>query len=227
MLESLQNLQRQLIEYWNSTDKKKKIYIIAISVFVVLGLTLAILFFTRTQYEVLYGNLSLKDMGQITTRLDEMGIEWKSSEDQRTILVPAKAKSKAKIDLANYGLPNEGYSYTDAFNDSTWTMTDYDKKERMKLALRSELASKISEISGIMSAEVFISEKENTNFVLGDENSKTTASIYIEKSGNNQLSGEKVNSIKHLVASAVTMDVEDVKVIDDDAAPKSKFLFIL
>ncbi len=216
MLESLQNLRRQLTEYWGSADKKKKLKIISISLVIVLGLTLAILYFTRTQYEVLYGNLSLKDMGQITTRLDEMNIVWKSSDDQRTILVPSDVKNKAKIELANYGLPKEGYSYIDAFNDSTWTMTDYDKKQREKLALRSELASKISEISGIMSADVFISEKEDTSFILDNDDRKTTASIYIEKSSNNPLSAEKVNSIKHLVAAAVTMDVEDVKVIDDD-----------
>lgn len=216
MLESLKNLQKQLTEYWNSTDNKKKIQIGAISLFVILGITFAILYFTRTQYEVLYGNLSLKDMGQVTARLDEMGISWQSSDDQRSILVPAEDKGKAKIELANYGLPKEGYSYTDAFNDSTWTMTDYDKKQREKLALRSELATKISEISGIMSADVFISEKENTSFILDDEESKTTASIYIEKSSSNPISAEKVNAIKNLVASAVTMNVEDVKVIDDD-----------
>lgn len=216
MIESLQNLQRQLTEYWGSIDKKKKIKIGATSLIVIFGLTAIILYFTRTQYEILYTNLSLKDMGQISMRLDEMGISWKSSDDQRSILVPAQVKNKAKIELANYGLPKEGYSYTDAFNDSSWTMTDYDKKERMKLALRSELSSKISEISGILSAEVFISEKEDTNFILDNENSKTTASIYIEKSGNSPLSAEKVNSIKHLVANAVTMNVEDVKIIDDD-----------
>lgn len=216
MLDSLRNLQEQLIEYWKSIEKNKKIKIVAISFVLILTITAGLLYLTRTKYEVLYGNLSLKDMAEVSARLDEMGITWKSSDDQRSILVAAEDKSRAKIELANYGLPKEGYTYTDAFNDSSWTMTDYDKKQREKLALRSELASKISDISGIASAEVFISEKESTSFILENEDTKTTASVYIEKSSRNPISAEKVNSIKHLVASAVTMNVEDVTVIDDD-----------
>lgn len=216
VVESLQKMQNQLTEYWGSMDKKKKIRLISASLILILSLTVLILMLTRTKYSVLYGDLTLKDMGEITTRLDEMGISWKTGDNQRSIMVPEKLKSKVKIELATYGLPKDGYDYIDAFNDTSWTMTEYDKKERMKLALRSQLASKISEIDGILSAEVFINEKESTNFVLQNDDTKTTASIYIEKTGNQPLSLEKVNSIKHLVAGAVTMEPEDVRVIDDE-----------
>ena len=90
--------------------------------------------FTRTKYEVLYQDLSLKDTSEITKKLDEMGVKWKTpSNDTTTILVPSDMKNKIKIELASDRLPKEGYSFLDAFNDSSWTMTDYDKKERMKL----------------------------------------------------------------------------------------------
>ena len=216
MLESLKKLQEQLIEYWTSLDKKKKIKILSTSLIVLVSFTLLILMLTRTKYSVLYGDLSLNDVGEITTKLDEMDVSWKTSNNQRSILVPEKMKNKIKIELATYGLPKDGYDYLDAFNDASWTMTEYDKKQRMKLADRSKLASKISEIDGILSAEVFINEKESTNFVLDNDDTKTTASIYIETRGSQPISLEKVNSIKHLVAGAVTMDPEDVTVIDDD-----------
>lgn len=215
MLESFKKLQERLIEYWTSMNKKKKISLVSISVITLLTFTIIILMLTRTKYSILYGDLSLKDMGQITTRLDEMGVSWKTSTNHRSILVPEKIKSKVKIELATYGLPKDGYDYMDAFNDTSWTMTEYDKKQRMKLADRSQLASKISEIDGILSADVFIKEKENTNFILQNDDSKTTASIYIETMGNQPISLEKVNSIKHLVSGAVNMEPEDVVVIDD------------
>lgn len=214
--ESIHKLKTQVIEHWKEMDKKKKIKLAFISLFVIFAVTALILMLTRKPYEVLYGDLSLKDMGQITTKLDEMGVIWKTGEDQKSILVPAENKNRIKIELATYGLPKEGYTYMDAFNDSSWTMTDYDKKQRMKKADESELASTISEIDGIHSAEVFIEQKEATNFVLDNDDNKTTASVFIVKSDNRPISPEKVKAIKHLVASSINMIPEDVKVVDNE-----------
>jgi len=206
----------KITEYWKSLEKKKKLGIIVTSVFSFLVITALIITLTRTKYEVLYSNLSLKDMGQITAKLDEMGVPWKSSDDQKSILVPADIKNRVKIELATYGLPKEGYTYMDAFEDMTWTMTDFDRKQRLKKAKESELASVISEIDGIHSAEVFIDEKDTTNFVLDSEDNKTTASVFIVKSDNRQISADKVKAIKHLVAGSINMKPEDVRVIDDE-----------
>ncbi|CAK7020279.1 flagellar M-ring protein FliF [Tissierella sp. P1] len=217
MQESIHKVSLQLTEYWKEMDKKKKIRLVLISLFIIFAVTALILTLTRTKYEVLYGDLSLKDMGQITTKLDEMGTPWKTGDDQKSILVPAESKNRIKIELATYGLPKEGYTYMDAFNDSSWTMTDYDKKQRMKLALQSELASTISEIDGIHSAEVYIAEKETTNFILNNnDDDKTTASVFIVKDSGGKLSGEKVKAIKHLISGPINIDPENVRVVDDE-----------
>ncbi len=216
MQETLNKYIAKITEYWKSLEKKKKIGIIATGLFSILVITALVITLTRTKYEVLYSNLSLKDMGQITAKLDEMGVTWKSSDDQRSILVPAELKNRVKIELATYGLPKEGYTYMDAFDDMTWTMTDFDKKQRLKKAKESELASVISEIDGIHSAEVFIDEKDNSSFILDNEDNRTTASVFIVKSGSQQISSDKVKAIKHLVAGSVNMRPEDVRVIDDE-----------
>lgn len=216
MQETIQKISLQLTEYWKEMDKKKRSRLVGISLFVILALTALIFGLTRTKYEVLYNNLSLKDMGQITAKLDEMGTQWKTGDDQKSILVPAEMKNRVKIELATYGLPKEGYNYMDAFNDSNWTMTDYDKRQRFKKAKESELASVISEIDGIYSADVFLDIKESNSFIINNDDNKTTASIFIVKSDSRQLSAEKVKAIKHLVAGSVNMYPEDVRVIDDE-----------
>ena len=142
MGETIQQMRNQLNEYWQGLDKSKRNKILIISVIILLSIIILSIILTRPKYEVLYEDLSLKDMAQITKKLDELGIKWKtpSKDNTTTILVPAEMKNKIKIELASYGLPKEGYSFMDAFNDSSWTMTDYDKKERMKYALQSELS---------------------------------------------------------------------------------------
>jgi len=216
MEESIHKINVQLTEYWKEMENKKKIKLVLVSLFVIFAVTAIIFTLTRTKYEVLYSNLSLKDMGQITSKLDEMGTLWKTSDDQKSILVPKDSKNRVKIELATYGLPKEGYTYADAFSDSSWTMTDYDKKQRMKRALESELASTIADIDGIYSAEVYIAEKETSNFVLNNDDNETTASVFIVKSGNKQLNAEKVNAIKRLVSGPISIDPQNVSVVDDE-----------
>ena len=216
MEESLNKMRQQLTSFWEETDKKKKIRLGIIVLIVIAVVTTLILVLTSTKYEVLYGDLSLKDMGQITTKLDEMTIKWKTGDDQKSILVPAEDKSRVKIELASYGLPKEGYSFMDAFSDSSWTMTDYDKKQRMKLALESELSSTIGEIEGVHSAKVYLEEKETTNFVLNNDDTKGTASVFIVRSDNRSLSNDKVNAIRNLVAGPININPENVTVVDDE-----------
>ena len=217
MQESLQKLRLKLLEYWTSMEKKRKLSLIITSLFVLLVITALIFSLTRTKYEILYSDLNLKDMGQITAKLDEMGVAWKSDSDNKNILVPAESKNRVKIELATYGLPKEGYSFMDAFNDSSWTMTDYDKKQRLKHALQSELANTIAEIDGIRSAEVFISEKETTNFVLNNDDNTITASVFITKFDSKPLANEKVKAIKQLIAGPINnLDPVNVSVIDEE-----------
>lgn len=218
MEKTIQQLRNQLNDYWQEADKKKKVKLITIGVIIILSIVILTLIFARTKYEVLYQDLSLKDMSEITKKLDELGIPWKtpSKDDTTTILVPADIKNKVKIELASYGLPKEGYSFLDAFNDTSWTMTDYDKKQRMKLALQSELSATISEIDGIESATVYINEKEDTGFVLSDYGSETTASVKITRSDNRPLKGETVLAIQHLVASSINTVPENVHIIDNE-----------
>ena len=182
MGEAIQQVKNQLDEYWQSLDKDKKKKIVIIGIIALLSIIVLTILLTRTKYEVLYRNLSLEDMGDVKSKLDELGIEYKiPDDDPTTILVPKDMKNIAKIELASEGLPQSGYSFLDAFKDSSWTMTDYDKKERMKLALQSELASTIAEIDGIEKATVYIKEKDESGFVLNEYENETTASVFIEK----------------------------------------------
>lgn len=218
MGETIQQMRNQLNEYWQEIDKDKKRKLIIIGVLIMLSIIILSIVFTRTKYEVLYEDLALKDVAEITKKLDEMGVKWKAPDKNNTttILVPSEIKNKIKIELASYGLPKEGYSFTDAFNDSSWTMTDYDKKQRMQLALQSELSSTISEIDGIESATVYINEKEGTGFVLEENNKETTASVSIKRADNRSLKGETVIAIQNLVASSINTEPEKVQVIDNE-----------
>ena len=215
MGETIEQVKKQLNDFWQGMDQGKKKKFIISSILIVIGVTVLIFVLTRTKYEVLYDNLSSKDAGQVTKQLDEMNIKWKTGDKENTILVPADVKNKVKLELASEDLPKEGYGFADAFNDSTWTMTDYEKKERVKYALQNELASTISEIDGIESATVYIDEKGDTGFVLEEDKNETTASVFIRKEHNGNLPSDTITAIKNLVAGSINMDSDKVSIIDD------------
>lgn len=214
MGETINQMKNQLNEFWQGLDKNKKIKLGVSALLIILAVSAIVYFTTRTDYQVLYSNLSSRDAGEVTKKLDETGVKWKLSSDGNTILVPSNLKNKIKIDLATQGLPKDGYSFLDAFNETSWTMTDFDKKQRIKYALQSELASTISEIEGIDSATVYVDIPERSGFVLNDERS-STASVFLKLSNNYQIAPDKVIAIKNLVASSSGMTPENVSVIDD------------
>lgn len=215
MGETIEKSKKQFVEFWTSIDKNKKIKLAIGSLLVLIIVTAIIIFSTRTNYVTLYQDLSQKEAGVITQKLDDKGVEWKFGEIETTILVSEEQKNKAMIDLASEGLPKEGYSVLDALNDSSWTMTEYEKKERIRYAVESQLATTISQISGIESANVLVDSPEDTAFMNTEGHS--TASVFISLSDNVPISQDKIVAIKTLVSSSFKdMEKNNVNIIDDN-----------
>ena len=78
MLESLQNISKQLSEFWNNLDKSNKRRIIIISAILLSIIMLTTVILNRKEYVVLYSNLDPKDAGEIMTILSDMGVEAKT-----------------------------------------------------------------------------------------------------------------------------------------------------
>lgn len=77
------------------------------------------------------------------------------------------------------------------------------------------MSSTISDINGIEDAKVYIEEKEESNFVLDEEEGETTASVFIEKSGNKSIPKDTVEAIRNLVAGSINMKPDNVSIVDD------------
>jgi len=212
--ESLQQMTRQLNEFWNNLEKKKKIKLIVGSLIILVSLSALILFFTRTKYAVLYSGLSLNEAGAVTKKLDEINIQWKDEFNGTTILVPQDMVSRARMELAAEGIPKGRYSREDALNDSSWTMTEYDKKQRANYGRENDLALDIEKIDGVEEASVFLNIPENTSYILNN-GEKPSASVFITLAKGRTLTSNQVRGIQDHVGRAVGMNPDDVSVVDD------------
>ncbi|PDS76928.1 flagellar basal-body MS-ring/collar protein FliF [Rhizobium sp. L43] len=181
----------------------------AVSIAIVLA---AALFVNKPAQETLYVGLDSPDLNQISMALAEANINFQVGTDGTSISVPAGMTGKARLMLAERGLPNSanaGYELFD--NVGSLGLTSFMQEVTRVRALEGEIARTIQSISGITAARVHIVMPEVGNFRKQEQ--KPTASVMIRASAATGRSA--ATSIRHLVASAVPgLDVDDVTILD-------------
>nr|WP_064248879.1 flagellar basal-body MS-ring/collar protein FliF [Rhizobium leguminosarum]OAP92091.1 flagellar M-ring protein FliF [Rhizobium leguminosarum] len=181
----------------------------AVSIAIVLA---AALFVNKPAQETLYVGLDSPDLNQISMALAEGNVDFQVGTDGSSISVPAGMTGKARLMLAERGLPNSanaGYELFD--NVGSLGLTSFMQEVTRVRALEGEIARTIQSISGITAARVHIVMPEVGNFRKAEQ--KPTASVMIRASATTGRSA--ATSIRHLVASAVPgLDVDDVTILD-------------
>ncbi|MDQ0456577.1 flagellar M-ring protein FliF [Rhizobium paknamense] len=169
-------------------------------------------FVNKPAYETLYVGLEPSDINQISIALAEAGIGFQTGTDGKSVQVQAGMTGKARLLLAERGLPNStnaGYELFD--NVGSLGLTSFMQEVTRVRALEGEIGRTIQQINGIAAARVHIVMPDVGNFRRGEQ--KPTASVMIRAS---TATGRKAAaSIRHLVASAVPgLDVDDVTILD-------------
>ncbi|MBW9090125.1 flagellar M-ring protein FliF [Rhizobium wenxiniae] len=181
----------------------------AISIAIVIA---AAMFVNKPAYETLYVNLESSDLNQVSMALAEANMAFEVGSDGKSIQVPVGNTSKARLMLAERGLPNSsnaGYELFD--NVGSLGLTSFMQEVTRVRALEGEISRSIQQISGVSAARVHIVMPDVGNFRRAQQ--KPTASVMIRAGSS---TGRKAApSIRHLVASAVPgLDMEDVTILD-------------
>jgi len=170
------------------------------------------LYLNRPAYETLYVGLERSDVNQIGMVLGEAGIDFDVGADGTTVLVAAGATARARMLLAEKGLPtsaNAGYELFD--NVGSLGLTSFMQQITRVRALEGEISRTIQSISGVKAARVHIVLSERANF--RREEQQPSASVVIRYSGID--AGRTAMSIRHLVAAAVpALSADRVTVLD-------------
>lgn len=172
----------------------------------------AAIYVNRPAYETLYVGLENNDLNKISIALAESNLDFEVGADGSSIQVPVGMTSKARLLLAERGLPNSanaGYELFD--NVGSLGLTSFMQEVTKVRALEGEIGRSIQQINGIAAARVHIVMPDVGNFRRGEQ--KPTASVMIRADAT---AGRKAAaSIRHLVASSVPgLEVDDVTILD-------------
>ncbi|PZO81802.1 MAG: flagellar M-ring protein FliF [Mesorhizobium amorphae] len=169
-------------------------------------------FLNKPAFETLYVGLERSDVNQIGMVLGEAGIAFDVGSDGTTVLVPAGLTAKARMMLAEKGLPtsaNAGYELFD--NVGSLGLTSFMQQVTRVRALEGEIARTLQSLNGIKAARVHLVMSERASFRRDEQ--QPTASVVIRTAGIDARTSAA--AIRYLVAAAVPgLDAEKVTVLD-------------
>lgn len=161
---------------------------------------------------VLYAGLDRDDVNAIAAALGEAGIEQWPGSDGGSVEVAAGSAAKARVILAERGLPagsNAGYRLFD--NLGSLGLTSFMQEVTRVRALEGEIARTLQSMDGVKSARVHLAISDRGNFRRGEV--KPSASVVVRVRGDGARA--EAQAIRHLVAAAVPgLSVENVTVVD-------------
>lgn len=168
----------------------------------------------RTDYQVLFADLSAQDAAAMTHELDQMKLPYRLGEDGTTILVEGSAVHPTRLKLMGKDLPLHGAVGFELFNNADFGMTEFAQKVNYQRALQGELVRTIVSLSEVASARVHLAFPEEGLFKREQAHAK--ASISLSLRNGRSLRREQVRGIQRLVAAAVPgIDPRDVTIVND------------
>ncbi len=169
---------------------------------------------SRPQYETLYTGLEKQDAVRISGALREANVNFDMSADGTTVLVEFGQTARARMLLAERGLPGAGSAGYEIFDKlGSLGLTSFMQDITRVRALEGELARTIQAMQGVKAARVHLVMPEEGTFRRSKQ--AASASVVVRLSTANEAS--VAQAIRHLVASAVPgMTVDLVTVLSAD-----------
>lgn len=167
-------------------------------------------------FELLYTGLSSRDSSQISSVLEQNNFAYRVSPDGGEILVAEEQVGRARMTLAQEGLPNGGSLGYELFDEqSGFGQTNFVQNINQVRALEGELSRTVSSLEPVRSARVHLVLPQRELF--SRETREPSASVFVGLGGRSKLTREQILSIQSLIASAVPdLKSEKVAVIDQN-----------
>jgi flagellar M-ring protein FliF len=171
-------------------------------------------YWSRSDFETLYGGLGAQDVSRIGAALREAGIEFDVNSEGTKVMVRREQTAQARMLLAEKGLPsssNAGYELFDKLGPIG--LTSFMQEVTRVRALEGELARTIQSMKGVKAARVHIVLPETGSFRRGRQPASASVVIKTETAAD----AAAAQAIRHLVAAAVPgLSVDDISVLNTD-----------
>lgn len=163
---------------------------------------------------LLYGDLDLREAGQMVDALDKAHIPNRLGGQGDRIEVPENQVLQARLLLAKSGLPSGGSVGYEIFDrGDNLTQTQFEQTINQTRALEGELVRSISLVHGVRTARVHLVLPHRAPFA--SDTQPAQASVLLSLSGAARLDPEAAQAIQTLVVAAVPeLRAQNISIID-------------
>lgn len=227
MNETIVQYWEKMTQYWKQVNRTQKIVFFSAVGLILLTIILLTYNFSKTEFANAFTDLDPNDAAAITNYLDSAGIEYKLSDDGKTIGVPNTMSSKVKIDIESQGLMKNGSLGYGIFreNISSFGMTESEFDVLNLDAKAGEIQQLINSINGVGTSKVLINLPENSVFINTDAPEKSSASVVVKFKLGYPPDQLKIDTIYNLVSHSIpNLPVENITISDQNGElfPSSK-----
>lgn len=169
-------------------------------------------------YRPLYGSLEHLDSAEVTQILDANELQYKVDENSGALLVATKDLHKARLKLAEVGIPgNNSVGFEMLDKEQPLGTSQFMEGARYKRSLEGELARTIASVHSVKSARVHLGIPKTSVFMR--DGHEPTASVFLVLFPGRGIDPQQVRGITNLVASSVpNLKPENVTVVDQKGA---------
>jgi flagellar M-ring protein FliF len=169
----------------------------------------------RPSYEVLFSNLSASDAAAVTQHLKDDKVDYRLSDDGKTVYVPSQNVSDERVAIAGSNVIKGGSTGYELFDRTNFGMTEFEEKIDKTRAVEGELERTIEGLDPVEAARVHVAQPDQQLY--SSDVNPATASVAVTTKPGMQLSPEQVEGITMLVARAVeNLKPENVTIVNQD-----------
>lgn len=191
-----------LINNLVSLGRQKLIILAGTAVAVILVLLVGLGAVTQHDYTPIYSNLSVTTASSIEGALANAGFRVSVSEDGSAVSVPRSDAARARMVLAETGVPIDGDPGWELFDEkSGLAMNSFLQKINRVRAMEGELARSIQTLDGISSARVHLVLPDREPF--SREAPSPRASVIMRPEPGRAITRKQAITVRTLVASSV------------------------
>lgn len=172
---------------------------------------------SQPSMSILYRDLTTTDSSSVAAKLEEIGVPYTISTDGGQVFVPQTEVGRARMLLAEEGLPNGGSMGYEIFDkQSGFGTTSFVQNINQVRALQGELSKTISTLDPVQFAKVHIVLPQRELF--SRDSQEASASVTLKIKSNQRLSRDQIYGIQNLVANSVpNLKSSGVTIIDTEA----------
>jgi len=175
----------------------------------------------REEQAVLFADLTAEDASKALAELTKRDVAAELTNGGTTIMVPASAVHRLRVDLLSEGIGSSGVVGYEIFDQRDWGITPEEMEVRQLRALQGELTKTIESLRGVEAARVHLVMARRSIF--SSQSTEPTASVVLTLNRRVGITAAQVAGIRSLVAGGVeSLRPDHVTVIDNNGTVLSE-----